>query len=399
MNCVGSVSQTIESLEAHGCRFGDKKLRTSAPVFRVLDGPIESLTLVNPSEDGDCGAQMMKMIMVAKGIISPEPRRRILELVKERHMFSPTVLPAYRDSLMPAFGFRYLELWEILLLCEHLQLNPIVVAMSSQRGHNSSHVYMKYSFRFERHPNSQAWPMVIIAMTQDANHYEVVARKLGHGSATPLCFTFAAGAFPMQGRNFIHGGQLNFDDWLMSESTKNQDMTMIADFKPPRGSLLDGSNDVVYMNPSNLHILHDVEDKYVVALSDKGKRDIVAKLRAQGRITNAGTSGAGTSGAKAKAPSATGKKPKTAAPSLHSRKRPRSPSLDRPSEEDRQMAAAIAASMQPTGRESDMTPEEEEEMNMALALSASWQYRGFLYRSRIGRTNISNLKQYFARRR
>ena len=280
--------QTVSSLKEGGCRFGSRPLRVSAPVFRAvgLDSSA-TLTLVNPSEDGDCGAQMMKMLMLATGSACLDPRERIMERVTQRGMFEVTMLPLYRRSLLPEFGFRFLELWEILLLCEDLHLNPIVLAMSQQRGKNSSHQYMKYSFTFEAEGASE-WPLVVIAMTNESSHYELLARKepaCGSGTSASLSFTFAPDELPTRGDAFIHGGGLRFDDWIASESSKNQTMDMAVEFAPPRGCLLDDSEEPVVMDPTTLRTLPDYnEDRFVVELSDRTKKDFTNRLRYEGRI-------------------------------------------------------------------------------------------------------------------
>eukprot|EP00966_Prymnesium_polylepis_P173319 4008738-Prymnesium_polylepis.1 len=80
------------------------------------------------------------MIMISMGHASLNPRRRILELVDARHLFPHHALMSkYERSLTPPFGTRFLELWEILLLCEDIQVNPLVLAMAEELGKNRSH--------------------------------------------------------------------------------------------------------------------------------------------------------------------------------------------------------------------------------------------------------------------
>ena len=400
MACSSNVL-TVATLQQRGCEFGEKeKLHASAPVFRQLGIPTDSLTLVNPVENGDCGAQMMKMIMLAMGHASPNPRRRIFELVRQRGLLHHSRLSEYERSLTPSFGIRFLELWEILLLCEDIHVSPLIVAMRQDLGRNRSYQYSKLSYRFPGVPDGGAsWPVIIIAMTYAGKHYEAVAKKMhGRGEQTALCFTFAPGEVTMQGAGFMQGGMLTPEGEVQLQA---QDMRLYVDYAPPRGSLLDGSKDEVVMNPDTLHIVTDYhEDQFIVALSKKGKEDLSARLRAAGRLTKgtaagqAGSSKAGQAG-KRKSDSAAssshsaGKKPRPHSP------RPPSPRFD---DDDPELAAAIAASLQAAGaprpssrqsarapsRQDSMSEEERRQLEMAMMMSMQdpSTFRGMLFRSR-----------------
>lgn len=386
-HCSSQV-ETVASLTSKGCIFGGKKLHASAPVFRALGIASDSLTLVNPVEDGDCGAQMMKMIMIAMGHASPNPRRRIFELVRARHLFPPAQMSMYERSLTPPFGTRFLELWEILLLCEDIRVNPIVLAMAGDLGRNQSHQYMKYTFNFEDVPDGgRSWPIVVIAMTQKGKHFEAVAKKLhGRGDQTALCFTFSRSeGVRTEGsrqEGFIEGGNLSFHSQLAQASA--QDMRLYVTYKPPRGSLLDGSKDAVTLNPDTLDIVtDDHDDQFIVVLSEKASKDITDKLRARGRVS-AGSGAAGPKGRKAAASS--GKRPKSPPPpSGSSGKRPRPPSPRIDEDDDPDLAAAIAMSLGTAGAPrapSGQGGMDEDERQLQLAIQRSLYGRGMLFRPR-----------------
>jgi hypothetical protein len=331
--------------------------------------------------------------MLAVGSQSTDARKKLFEIVKRDGVFHGKRLEEYRAALMPAHGHRFLEDWEVLLVCKELHLNPILLAMSTQRGHANTHQYTALLPRFGV-DTQHTWPQVVILMTNNGEHFEGLARRLGAGGkdGAKYCLTFPPGTFKAS-----RGSPANLE-YMVDTQASAMDMRLAANYKDH------------WVDLGTLEVIDEPGSRQIVSLTTHGKQQLTEFLAAAGHPLGArrGETSGGRkrpaspipASAHASRSKASGKRPASPSPMDMARaslgldpssaKRPRPPS-PRFDEDDTDLAAAIALSLGAAGAPRPPTPRapsrqdsmnEEERRQLEMAIQRSLYGRGMLFRSR-----------------
>lgn len=379
MTCVSGLAPvTIASLKAGGVPMVARK--AGAPPLRALDSsPAEEKDtfILNPPGDGDCGGHLLKAYMLAVGSQSTDARKKLFEIVKRDGVFHGKRLEEYREALMPTHGHRFLEDWEVLLVCKELHLNPILLAMSTQRGRANTHQYTALLPRFEADMQHK-WPQVVILMTNNGEHFEGLTRRLSTGgkAEAKYCLTFPPDTFKAP------GGSRASLKYMVETQAPAMDMRLAAIL-----------NDH-WVDLGTHEVLDTPGTRQIVSLTTKGKQQLTEFLGSAGHPLGARRGETSDRRKRPTSPDPTnssGSKASGKRPLSHmgmdpsSRPRPPSPRFE---EDDPELAAAIALSLGTTGATRPPTPSRQDSMNeeerrqLDLAIQRSLYGSGILYRCR-----------------